>query len=500
MKVVPPNTMPESNAEETSTNAPSAVESIPAIAETPPDVVGALATSQAPVETPATDHRWLVMFVAPKTNYRWVVMFMAFVVIVINYMDRSAISYAIGPLKKEFGLNDAQLGLIFSAFGIGYLVMTLGGGIMVDRWGARKVWSGSAIAWSIVTGLLAAVSGFWPLFVMRTMLGITEGPCFPAMTRVVTDWLPMSERARSTAFGLAAVPLASVIGAPLISHLIVSYGWQMMFFILGWLGILWSVAWYALFRDYPENSKHVSPSELAYIRQGAKSSMQGKTDDEIRSHHLDTGKTTWKFMLLNPSLLANNYAFFSFGYLLFFAINWLPGFMEQTYHVKLAHVGQLLMVPWLTAAVMLTAAGFLSDYLWRRTGSVRIARSHLIWVCQLLSGLCFIPIVLFHSLDIAMVCLSLGIGFGLMPNAAFYALNSDLAGDRAATSLGLMDCFLAAAGILAPALTGWLVTVSGNFNSAIILMIGFTLTSVLGIIIFQHPDRDMQRLAAERAA
>jgi MFS transporter, ACS family, hexuronate transporter len=415
-------------------------------------------------------------------------------------MDRTAMSYAIGPIKMEYGLTDKDFGFIMSAFGIGYLVMTLGGGIFVDLWGARKVWAWSAVAWSAATAGLAMAAGFWPLFFMRTMLGITEGPCFPAMTRVVTDWLPMSERARSSAIGLAAVPLASVIGAPVISHLIVHIGWREMFCILGGLGIVWAVFWYYVFRDYPENSKHVSPSELEYIKDG-RESHHGKSDDEIRSHHLSVGGTTWKFMLLNPSLMANNFAFFSFGYLLFFAVSWLPGFLQKTYGITLKHTGELLVVPWLTAAIMLTAAGFLSDYLWKKTGSIRIARSHLIWICQLLSGLCFIPIVLFpHSLTIAMIFLSLGIGFGLMPNAAFYALNSDLAGDRAATSLGLMDCFLAAAGIMAPAITGWLVTTTGNFNSAIILMVGFTLTSVLGIVLFQHPDRHMQPAAAPKAS
>lgn len=423
-------------------------------------------------------------------------MALAFVVIVINYMDRSAISYAIGPIKQEFGLSNEQFGFISSAFGIGYLVMTLGGGIIVDLWGARKAWTWAAVAWSAATAGIAMVSGFVPLFLMRTALGITEGPCFPAMTRVVTDWLPMSERARSTAFGLAAVPLASVIGAPLISHLIANVGWKTMFIILGSLGFVWAVVWHYVFRDYPENSSKVSPSELEFIREGRETHL-GKSDDEIRSHHLATGKTTWRFMLLNPSLLSNNYAFFSFGYMLFFAITWLPGFLQETYHLKITTAGELLMVPWMTAAIMLTAAGFISDALWRKTGSIRVSRTHMIWVCQLLSALCFLPLVLMpHTLMSAVFFLSLGIGFGMMPNSVFYALNSDLAGDRAATSLGLMDCFLAAAGIMAPSLTGTLVTATGNFNTAIWLMIGFTLTSVLGIIIFQHPDRDMKRLAA----
>lgn len=434
---------------------------------------------------------------AGMTHYRWVVIALSFIIIVINYMDRSAISYAIGPLKEEFGLTNETFGRISAAFGIGYTVMTLGGGIIVDKWGARKVWAGSAIAWSICTALLGFSGSFGVLFFLRVMLGLTEGPCFPAMTRAITDWLPVSERARSSAVSLAAVPLASAIGAPLISNLIFYLGWKVMFVVLGSLGIVWAFFWWFLFRDYPQNSKHVSQAELDLIHEGRPLDKSG-SDDELRKHHLSAGKTTWKFILFNPSLMANNFAFFSFGYLLFFAVSWLPAFFEQTYHLKIKEVGLYLVAPWLTAAVMLMSAGVLCDHLWRTTGSLRKSRTHLIWVSQLLSALCFLPVTMVSDINQVIVLVSLGIGFGLMPNAAFYALNSDLAKDRAATSLGLMDCFLAAAGVLAPYLTGWMSTTTGNFNSAILLMAGLTFSSSLCVVLFQHPDRDMAKAVANR--
>lgn len=441
---------------------------------------------------PASWHHVIqtVQAVPTKTSshFRWVIIALAFFITIVNYLDRSAIAYAIGPIKQEFGLNDADFGFIAAAFGIGYMFMTVGGGILVDHWGARKVWSGAAALWSTVTAFLGIASGFWVLFFFRTLLGLAEGPHFPSLSRVVTDWLPMSERGRATAFGLAAVPLSSVIGAPLITHLIVFMGWKVMFFILGSLGFTWAIAWYLIYRDYPENCNRVSAEELKHIREGQPVTT-GRSDDEMRQQQLSSGKTTWKFMLLNPALLANNMAFFAFGYLLFFALTWLPGFLESTYDLRLKEVGMFLVAPWLTAAVLLPLAGCISDWLWKRTGSTRIARSHLIWTCQLASAACFIPVVLIHSLPVALTFISLGIGLGLMPNAAFYAINSDLARDRAATSLGIMDCFFAASGILAPALTGVLANATGNFNAAIALLICFTLLSVVAILVFQHPDR-----------
>ncbi len=413
------------------------------------------------------------------TRYRWTIVGIGFLAIIITYLDRTALSYAIGPLESLFHLNNTDFGAIAAAFGVGYMIMTVIGGVLVDRFGARKIWSLFAILWSIACALIGCATGFVWLVVFRLILGVMEGPSFPAFTRVTTDWLPVSERARSLAIGLAAVPFASVIGAPFISHLIAGLGWRASFIILGILGILWGIVWYILFRDHPEQSRAVSREELHHIQSNL----------EIPHLEKKSTLTTWRFMLFNPALLINNYAFFSFGYLLFFAITWLPGYLEQSYHVQVKEIGWFLMAPWLTATILLILGGFISDWLWNKYHNIRIARSHLIWVCQVLSALCFIPVVISHSLWVVIIGISFGVGFGMMPNAAFYALNSDLAHDRAATSLGIMDCSFALAGILAPLLTGWLATLTGNFTAAVSLLIVLTFTSALLVVLFQHPDR-----------
>ncbi|MBX9692270.1 MAG: MFS transporter [Cyanobacteria bacterium] len=426
-----------------------------------------------------------------KTGFRWVVLGLAFFITLVNYLDRSAISYAISAIKTEFGLNDQDFGFIASAFGIGYMVMTVCGEILVDRFGSRRVWAVAALLWSACTAVMGLASGFWLLFFFRTLLGVAEGPHFPALTRVVADWLPKTERGRATALGLAAVPLASVVGAPLITSLIIHFGWKVMFAILGSLGIGWAVVWLLVFRDYPESSAYVSEAELKHIREGKEYNRE-LSSEEIRQNERREGKTTWKFMLTNPSLMSNNLAFFVFGYLLFFALTWLPGYFETTYNLQLKQIGVFLIAPWLTAGILLASAGFLSDWLWQKTGSARTARTHLIWSCQLLSAISFIPVMFTHDLTMAIVAVSLGIGFGLMPNAAFYALNCDLAKDRAATSQGIMNCFFALSGILAPSITGVLAQHTGSFNAAFGLLICLTLVSVVGIVIFQRPDKDLQ--------
>ena len=245
------------------------------------------------------------------TKYRWIIVVACFFAIIINYLDRSALSYAITPLEQTYHLTNTDFGIIASGFGIGYLIMTIIGGVLVDLYGARKIWSASSIIWSVACAMIAFATGFWSLLVFRLLLGIAEGPNFPALSRVNADWLPVSERATALAIGLAAVPFASVLGAPLISHLIAWVGWQWMFIHLGMIGLVWAVIWIYLFRDDPANSSHVSEAELKHIR--------NKSSIEIsHEHSLAEQKTTWRFMLFNRSLLVNNYAFFVFGYLIFF--------------------------------------------------------------------------------------------------------------------------------------------------------------------------------------
>jgi len=427
------------------------------------------------------------------TNYRWIIIALAFAITLVNYLDRSAISYAIGPLREEFGINEAQFGIIGGAFGIGYMIMTVGGGVLVDAFGARRIWSAAALFWSLCTMCMGVAANFEGLFLLRTTLGIAEGPHFPSLTRVVADWLPIEERARATAIGLTAVPFASVLGAPLISSLILSFGWKVMFAILGMLGIGWSFIWYFLYRDHPRDSIYVSKEELEHIGLPSNAGPSNAVPGGAHAGKNEGGnsKTTWRFMLFNPSLLANNLAFFAFGYLLFFALTWLPGYFEHAYGLQLKQMRWYLIAPWLTAAILLPMAGFLSDWLYKKTGSMRVARSRLIWICQLISVACFVPLLFTHTLSITLVFISLGLGIGLMPNAAFYALNCDLAHDKAATSLGIMDCFFALAGILAPILTGCVAQYTGDFKGAFALLIGFGLIGVVAVLFFQKPDQEL---------
>ena len=416
-----------------------------------------------------------------RSRFRWAVVALIFFITMVNYVDRSALSYAVHGIAGEFGFDAAMVGHILGAFGLGYIVTTFFGGIWADHYGAHKTLFFASLLWSVSIGMTGLAAGVGMLYGARVLLGLAEGPNFPALNRAVADWLSPRERAIALSNSLVAVPLALAISAPVVTQLIIHLGWRGMFLVLMVLGALWLPLWWRFFRDFPEDSRYVDKAELAHIREGAPPPKV----EERRRH----GADLWKFLFSNPTLLANDWAFFVFGYYLFFFMTWLPSYFQQVYHLDLKQVGLFNVLPWLLAAVLLWGFGYLSDRLLKCTGSLRIARSHPIWISQLLAAVCILPLIYTHDFTVAFIFITLAVGFGMSTNAAYYAINVDVARERSGTALGVMDALFALAGYLAPTVTGWLVEGSDSFTTPFWLMFGLAISSVAVVILFHKPDK-----------
>ena len=421
-----------------------------------------------------------------KTRFRWIILGLLFFITILNYMDRSSIAYVVDILSNAFFLDDTKIGLILGAFSIGYVVTTFLGGILVDRYGARHTLLFSAILWSLALMLTGFSGGFVMLFVSRVILGVAEGPNFPALTRTVSDWLSLRERTRALSYALMAVPIGLAIGAPVISQLIIYLTWRGMFFVLGALTLIWLPFWWFLFRDMPQDSKHVNKAELLHIHDHHESAYNTKQQLNHRKHI----KGLWKFLFSDATLLVNYWAFFVFGYYLFFFMGWLPSYLSQTYQLDLHRIGLFSILPWVLGAGMMWGAGILSDKIYQKTKNFRASRTHLIWISQLCAGLCIIPIVLTHNLTIAIVFISLAVGFILSANGAYYAVNIDVAKERCGTALGVMDSCFALAGFVAPVITGFSVNYTQNFNAAFIVLTVLALSSVILVLCFHRPKEN----------
>lgn len=413
-----------------------------------------------------------------QTHFRWVIIFLLFVITVINYIDRAAVSFALTPMTKEFALSPNQIGYILGSFGVGYIIATIFGGVLADRFFPKILLTGAVILWSIAIGWMGLATGFITALLARTLLGLAEGPNFPAINRCVSDWLPRHEATRALSASLLAVPFALMIGGPLVTTMIAAFSWRDMFYVLAVISLIWLPFWWVLFRNSPRQSSHVNAIELALIENNIKSAA---------THAIK--KSLLKSLFTNKTLLANYWAFFVFGYFLFFFMGWLPTYLQDRFHLDLKQVGFFDILPWLFGIIFMATGGFLADAVYFKTKNCRYARSHFIWISQLLAGLMIIPIVLVHTLFFALLFISLAVGFILSANGAYYTTTIDVTRSKAATALGLTDGFFALSGILAPVITGWLITLTGSFDTGFLLMSVLALLSVIITLIWHHPER-----------
>ena len=166
-------------------------------------------------------------------HHRWWIGVLLGSGILVNYFDRITLSVAAPQLQQEFGLDAAQIGLIFSVFFWSYALSQIPVGVVLDRFGVMPIGRIGAALWSAATALTALASGVGGIITARLLLGIAEAPAFPANAKATGYWFPRSERGLATAIFDSAAKFSNVIGAPLIGLTIVNFGWR---------GAFWSMA------------------------------------------------------------------------------------------------------------------------------------------------------------------------------------------------------------------------------------------------------------------
>jgi MFS family permease len=399
--------------------------------------------------------------------------------IVINYIDRSAISYAIEPISKQFHIHAAAYGLISGAFSIGYMIFALLTGPMVDRWGARKVLLAGMLIWSIATAITPIAGGFIGLFILRIILGAGEAPGFPAATRTSSRWLPQRERG----FGLSliggvAVSGSLLIGGPIVTQLISAITWRGMFWVLAGIGVLWAVVAAGLLYNTPNEHPRVSEAERAYI-------TSDQHQDETVGHQR---ALNWRGILTNRNLWMVGAGYFAWGFIFWGFMYWLPDFLASSYHLKITAVGAFSVAPWAAGVAGALVGGILVDRIYARTQRIR-SRFVIMGVALLLAGASLIPIVLAPSLTTALVFISLGVGFGFITSNIYWVAAIDAEPNQPASAAGFADACFALSGLVAPVIMGAIVQSTGTFDSGFLVMAGLAIVSAALVLFVTKESR-----------
>jgi len=173
-----------------------------------------------------------------KKNYRWTILTMLFLAMIINYVDRAALSIAMPFITQEYHLTPAEKGMIFSSFFFGYALFCFVGGYLADRFGPKRVLTWSMGFWSVLCGSTALAFNFWSLLIVRALFGVGEGPVSTTANKTVNSWFPIKERARAIGINQAGGPLGGARAGAIVGFLALWLGWRVAFVVIAVSGVL----------------------------------------------------------------------------------------------------------------------------------------------------------------------------------------------------------------------------------------------------------------------
>ena len=307
------------------------------------------------------------------------------------------------------------------------------------------VWGGA----TLLTGLLPSFIGggltalLVALWLIRFCLGVSEATTFPVGNRVVRNWMPASERAFGTSVMMLGTCTASAISGPLVSWLMLRFGWRASFYFTSLPAFLIALVWYRWSRDTPEAHPGVNAAERAWIAGAGK-------EAEVRSE----GDAGFASLLSQRNVYLLILSYMSEGYVLFIFVFWLYIYLVEKRGFSMVRGGWMAALPWLTAIVLTPLGGMASDRLGARYGRLHGAKL-VIMTGYGLSGLLLFLAAYATVTWISVSSLCLSIAFLMSAESSFWASATHLGGMRVGALSGVMN----AAGVLGGVLSTSLVPV-----------------------------------------
>ncbi|NQE63494.1 MFS transporter [Caulobacter sp. RHG1] len=195
-----------------------------------------------------------------KSGYRYVVLAMLIIAYTFNFLDRQILGILAKPIKDEFGLTDAQFGLMGGlAFALLYTTLAIPIAWLADRFSRVWIMTAALTLWSGFTAMCGLVGSFGQLFLARMGVGIGEaGGVAPAYS-LIADYFPKHQRARALAAYAFGIPLGTAAGTLVGGLLAVNYGWRTAFIVVGLLGVLLAPIFRLVVRDPPRGGADRAP-------------------------------------------------------------------------------------------------------------------------------------------------------------------------------------------------------------------------------------------------
>ncbi|WP_433559122.1 MFS transporter [Pseudonocardia xinjiangensis] len=397
----------------------------------------------------------------------------------LNYVDRVNVGFAALTMNRDLGLSAAAYGLGAGLFFVGYFFFEVPSNVILHRVGARLWIARIMITWGVVASATAFVQGEISFYVVRFLLGIAEAGFFPGIILYLTYWFPRARRAKVVALFFLAVPLSSVLGAPLSTLLIQNgggllgfdAGWRFMFFVEGIPAVLVGVLVLVLLPDRPTRARWLSaPEQQALERRIA--------DEDAAQVPQETGIRAG---LRDRRVVALSTVYFGvvFGlYVLAFFLPQVVSDLQEQFDItfSLVEIGLITAVPYAVASVAMVLNARHSD----RTGERRL---HIAVPAFL--GAAGVAVALYldspYLVMAAMTVCAVGV-YSAIP-VIWQLPSAFLTGVGAAAGIALINSFGNLSGFAGPYLTGWLQDLTGSFRTGMFVVAAFMVLA--GVIVLR---------------
>ena len=370
-------------------------------------------------------------------------------------------------------MTAVTFGYLSSAYNWTYAALQLPSGLLLDRFGVRRVGIFSTLVWSMASFAAAMASGLGGLFGARFLLGIGEAPTFPGNAKAVGYWFPKDERSLATATFDAMAKFASAIGVPILGMLLLHFGWRWNFAATGIISLVYFALFYGYYKN-PSQDAALSDAEREHIRKGG-----AQPEDQSRA----AAGAPLRYLIGQPKVCGLALGSAAYNYCFYLLLTWLPAYLSSELHLDLAHSVFYTSVPWLFATAMdLLVGGWLVDALIQRGwNAVRVRQTVLIGGTAM--GLAIIGAAHAKTVNEAVFWISVSIG-GLSAAAPVgWSMPSLIAPRESVGTVGGIANFCSQmAAIAAPIVTGYIVAGTKSFSRAFIAAAIFLAIGILGYV------------------
>ena len=390
-----------------------------------------------------------------STRVRWLLVFWLFVLSAVSFLDRVNISIAGPSIASDFHLTDVQLGRVFSALLIGYMLFQTPGGWLADRLGPRRVLTAGVLWWGVFTALTAAVYSKAAIALLafisiRFLLGAGEAIIYPGSSQFVSRWIPTNERGIANGWIFAGVGAGAGVTPPLITWIMIHHGWRASFWICAVIGVVAGAVWFAIARDTPQQHPWVSASELEIIESGLTIPRGDRASPKASQ-----ATVPWRAILASKEVWAITFSYFSFGYVAWIFFSWFYIYLAKVRGLNLKASAFYATLPFLSMAAASPLGGLIGDHLTKWRGK-RLGRCGVAVFAIALSGVFIAFGSRVDSTELAAIVLAGGAGALYLSQSSFWAVTADIGGASCGSVSGLMNMGAQIGGAITASLTPWI--------------------------------------------